>query len=162
MLRVIEHIDRRLPHVAGALGGRKQIRGRCIDRPVAVPEPERVQDVARIDVILDRQLRHVVGGIVPPRRQQPVAVLVDDKGGEVVVLAAVFQAVLIVREDVDEIIAAVIAPGCGPLAGAAGVVVGVLATATIAAFEIAGRVDDETGVSKRRHPRPVPPCRPFR
>src|SRR5580693_550430 len=80
-----------------------------------------------------------------------------DKGGEVVVLAAVFQAVLIVRKDVDEIVAAVIAPGCGPLARAASVVVGVLATATIAAFEIARRVDDETGVAKavthglRRH-----------
>ena len=36
--------------------------------------------------------------------------LVDDKGREVVVLAAVFQAVLIVREDVNEIVAAVIAP----------------------------------------------------
>ena len=52
---------------------------------------------------------------------------------------------------------AVIAPGCRPLACAAGVVVGALATATIAAFEIAGRVDDETGVAKtvthglRRH-----------
>jgi hypothetical protein len=33
-----------------------------------------------------------------------------------------------------------IAPGCRPLACAAGVVVGVLATATIAAFEIAGWV----------------------
>ena len=43
---------------------------------------------------------------------------------------------------------AVIAPGCRPLACAAGVVVSVLATATIAAFEIAGRVDDETGVAK--------------
>jgi hypothetical protein len=32
------------------------------------------------------------------------------------------------------------------LAGAAGVVVGVLAAATIAAFEIAGRVDHESGV----------------
>ena len=61
--------------------------------------------------------------------------------------AAVFQAVLTVREDVDEIVAAVIAPGCGPLARAAGVVVGVLAAAAIAAFEIAGRVDDETGVA---------------
>jgi hypothetical protein len=26
---VIEHIDRRLPHVEGALGGREEIRGRC-------------------------------------------------------------------------------------------------------------------------------------
>jgi len=74
--------------------------------------------------------------------------LIDDKGGEVVVLATVFQTVLIVREDVDEIVAAVIASGRRPLAGAAGEVVGVLATATIAAFEIAGRVDDETGVAK--------------
>src|SRR5580700_7187346 len=116
VLRVIEHIDRRLPHGAGALGSRKEIRGRGIDRPVAVPEPERVQDVARIDVILDGELRYLVGGIIPPRRQQSVAVLVDDEGGEVVVLAAVFQAVLTVREDVDEIIAAVVAPGCRPLA----------------------------------------------
>ena len=36
VLRVIEHIDRPLPHVAGALGRREEIRGRCIDRPVAV------------------------------------------------------------------------------------------------------------------------------
>src|ERR1700730_8001439 len=145
---MVEHIDRRLPHVAGALGSREEIRGRGIDRPVAVPEPQWVQDVARTDVILDGELRHLVGGIVPPGRQQPVAVLVDDEGGEVVVLAAVFQAVLSVREDVDEIVTAVIAPGCRPLACAAGVVVGVLATATIAAFEIACRVDDETGVAK--------------
>jgi hypothetical protein len=39
-------------------------------------------------------------------------VLVDDESGEVVVLATVFQAVLSVREeDVDEIVAAVIASG---------------------------------------------------
>src|SRR5271156_4352375 len=109
---MIEHIDRRLPHVAGALGSREEIRGRCIDRPVAVPEPERVQDVARIDVILDGELWYLVACIVPPWCQQPVAVLVDDKGGEVVVLATIFQAVLSVREDVDEIVATVIAPGC--------------------------------------------------
>src|SRR5436189_1285246 len=133
VLRVIEHIDRLLPHVAGALGRREEIGGRCIDRPVAVPEPQWVQDVARIDVILDGELRYLMGGIVPPRRQQPVAVLVDDEGGEVVVLATVFQAVLIVREDVDEIVAAVIAPGCRPLSCAAGVVVGVLSMATLPA-----------------------------
>ena len=33
------------------------------------------------------------GGLVPPRCQQPAAVLVDDERGEVVVLATVFQAV---------------------------------------------------------------------
>ena len=91
VLRVIEHIDRRLPHGAGALGSREEIRGRCIDRPVAVPEPEWVEDVARLDVILDRQLRYLVAGIVPPRRQQPVPMLVDDEGGEVVVLATDFR-----------------------------------------------------------------------
>ena len=133
---MIEHIDWRFPHIAGAFGSREEVRGRCIDRPVAVLEPEWVQDAARIDVILDGELRHFVGGIVPPCRQQPVAVLVDDKGGEVVVLAAIFQAVLIVREDIDEIVAAVIAPGCGPLACSAGVVVGIFAATTIAAFEI--------------------------
>src|SRR5262249_39018325 len=148
VLRVIEHIDRRLPHVAGALGSREQIRGRCIDWPVAVPKPERVQDVARIDVILDGELRHLVGGVVPPRREQPVAVLVEEEGGEVVVVAAVLQTVLTVREDVDEIVATMIAPGCRPLACAASVVVGVLAAATIAAFEIACRVDDETSAAK--------------
>jgi hypothetical protein len=88
-----------------------------------------------------------VGGIVSPRREQPVAALVDDEGGEVGVLATVFQAVLTVQEDVDEIVAAVIAPGCRPLACAAGVVVGVLATSAIAAFEIACRVDNKTGVA---------------
>src|ERR1700746_2225881 len=117
---MIEHIDRLLLHVAGALGGREEIRSRGIDRPVAVPEPQWVQTETRVDVILDGQLRQIVTGIVPPRREQPVAVLVDDEGGEVVVLAAVFQAVLIVREDVDEIVAAVIAPGRRPLAGGAG------------------------------------------
>ena len=62
-------------------------------------------------------------------------------------LATVFQAVLTVREHVDEIVAAVIAPGRRPLPSAAGVIVGVLAAAAIAAFEIAGRVDDETGAA---------------
>src|SRR5207253_8179566 len=52
MLRVVEHIDRLLPHVAGALGRGEEIRGRGIDRPVAVPEPQWVQDVARRDVII--------------------------------------------------------------------------------------------------------------
>src|ERR1700732_1113805 len=125
---MVEHISGRLTHVAGALGSGEEIGGRGIDRPVAVPEPEWVQDVARIDVILDGELRYLVAGVVPPGRQQPVAVLVDDKGGEVVVPAAVFQAVLTMREDVDEIVAAVIAPGCRPLARPPGVVVGVLAT----------------------------------
>ena len=78
---MIEHIDRRLPHAAGALGSGEEISGRCIDRPVAVPQPERVQDVARTEVFLDGELRHLVGGIVPLRREQPVAVLVDDEGG---------------------------------------------------------------------------------
>ena len=104
-----------------------------------------IQDIARGDVVFDRQLRHVMGGVVAPRRQQAVAVLVDDKGGQVIVCATVFEAVLIVREDVNEIVAAMIAPGYRPLAGASGIVVGVLATAAIAAFQIARRIDDETG-----------------
>ncbi len=119
VLRVVQHVDRLLPHVPRSLGRREQIGGRRVDRPVAVPEPQRVQDEARVHVFLDGELRHLVGGIVPPGRQQPVAVLVDDKRGEIVVLAAVFPAILPVREDVDEIVAAVIAPGCRPLAGAA-------------------------------------------
>ena len=98
-------------------------------------------------------------GIVGYSRDELVGQPVEALLGEVVVLAAVFPAVLTVREDVDEIVAAVIAPGCGPLAGALGIVVGVLATAPIAAFEIAGRVDDETGAANtvthglRRHAR---------
>src|SRR5438477_11314646 len=86
-------------------------------------------------------------GLYPHGVSSPLRCWLTTKGGEVVMLATVFQAVLTVREDVDEIVAAVIAPGCRPLACAAGVVVGVFATATIAAFEIAGRVDDETGVA---------------
>jgi hypothetical protein len=41
-----------------------------------------------------------------------------------------------------------IAPGYGPLACVAGVVGGVLAAATIAAFEIADRIDDETAYAE--------------
>ena len=63
--------------------------------------------------------------------------LVDDEGGQVVVFAAVLQAVLVVGEDVDKIVAAVIAPGHRPLAGAAGVVVGVLAAPPVAALQVA-------------------------
>ena len=69
------------------------------------------------------------------------------KGARSSCLPPYFRQYLPVREDVDEIVAAVIAPGCRPLACAAGVVVGVLATATIAAFEVACRVDDETGAA---------------
>src|SRR5207248_3675101 len=124
---------------------REQKGGRGIARPVAVPEPQWVQNVARRDVMLDRQLRHVVSGIVAPRRQQPVAVLVDHEGGEVVVLAAVFQAVLTVREDVDEIVTAVIAPGCRPLAGGAGGGVGGVSPPAGGALRVAVRGGDVTG-----------------
>src|SRR3954453_21423678 len=48
VLRVVQHIDRRLAHVASAFGSREEIGGRGIARPVEVPQPERVQDVARI------------------------------------------------------------------------------------------------------------------
>ena len=84
-------------------------------------------------------------GIVPPRRQQAVAVLVDHKGGQVIVGAAIFEAILIVGEDVNEVVSAVISPGHCPLTGASGVVIGVLAAAAIPAFEVARRVDDQTG-----------------
>ena len=50
-------------------------------------------------------------------------------------------------KDVDEIVAAVIAPRHRPLAGAAGVVVGVFAAAAVAALQIAGRVNHQTGVA---------------
>src|SRR5207237_4565974 len=96
-------------------------------------------------------------GLYPHGVSSPLRCWLTTKGGEVVVLATVFQAVLTVREDVDEIVAAVIAPGCRPLAGAAGVVVGVFAAATIAAFEIARRVDNEKG---RANAVPHGLCRP--
>src|ERR1700743_2780320 len=73
--------------------------------------------------------------------------LVDDEGSEIIVLAAVLPAILTVRKHVDEIVAAGIAPGSSTLACAACVVLRVLATATIAAFQIACRIDDEAGVA---------------
>src|SRR5438093_4755434 len=84
-------------------------------------------------------------GVVPPRRQQAVAVLVDHKGSLVIVGAAVFGAILIVRGDVNEIVPPMIPPGYRPLAGASGVVIRVLTAATIPPFQVAGRVDDQTG-----------------
>src|SRR5882724_2849054 len=86
-----------------------------------------------------------MGGVVPPRRQQSVAVLVDHKGGQVIMCATVFEAILIVREDVNEVVPPVIAPGYRPLAGSSRVVVGVLAAAAIPPFQVARRVDDQTG-----------------
>src|SRR5262245_49369307 len=86
-----------------------------------------------------------MGSVVPPRGQQTVAVLVDHKGGQVIVCAAVFEAILIMREDVNEIVPAVIPPGDRPLASASGIVVRVLSAATIPAFQIARRVYDQTG-----------------
>src|SRR5947209_16227530 len=105
-------------------------------------------------------------GLYPHGVSSPLRCWLTTKGGEVVVLAAVFQAVLTVREDVDEIVAAVIAPGCRPLAGAAGGVVGGLATAARAGSLIASRGDDATSVVKGATPRPPCPaphfadCRP--
>src|SRR5262249_33680355 len=84
-------------------------------------------------------------GVVPHGSQQAIAVLVDHKGGQVIVGATVFEAILIVREDVNKIIPTVIAPGYRPLACASSVVVGVLTAATIPAFQIARRVDDHAG-----------------
>ena len=39
VLGVVQHVDRRLPHVASAIGGREQVSGRGVDRPVAIPQP---------------------------------------------------------------------------------------------------------------------------
>jgi hypothetical protein len=72
-------------------------------------------------------------------------VLVDHKGGQVIVGATVFETILIVRENVNEIVPAVITPGHRPLAGASGIVVRVLAAAAIPPFQVARRVDDQTG-----------------
>jgi hypothetical protein len=63
--------------------------------------------------------------------------LVDNKWGQVVMCPAIFTAILIVREYVDEIVPAVIPPGNRPLAVPFGIVLGVLASSTIPAFQVA-------------------------
>src|SRR5262245_66620844 len=89
-----------------------------------------------------------MAGVVPPWRQQAVAVLVDDKWGQGIVCAAVSEAILIVGEDVNEIVPTVISPGYRPLAGPSGIVVRVLAAAAIPTFQVARRVDDQTGMAQ--------------
>src|SRR5215217_7514116 len=84
-----------------------------------------------------------MGRVVPPRREQAIAMLVDHKGSQVIMLATIFAAILIMWEDVNEIVPTVIAPGYRPLASASGIVVGVLSTATISPFQIPCRVDDQ-------------------
>src|SRR5262249_62429757 len=91
--------------------------------------------------------------VVPPRRQQAVAVLVDHKGSQVIVGATVFEAILIVREDVNEIVPAVIPPGYCPLAGTSGVGVGGLPAPAIPAFQVARWVDDQKGGGQSISPR---------
>ena len=84
-----------------------------------------------------------MGGVEPPRCQHAVLVLIDHEGGEVIVLAAVFEAILVVREGVDEVVPAVIAPRHCPLACAARVIVGVFAAAAVAPFQVAAGIDHQ-------------------
>src|SRR5712692_3617339 len=91
MLCMVQHVDRRLLHIPSALGGREEVGCGRVDRPVAVPQPEGIQDIPRGYVVFHGQLRHTMGRVVPPRGQQSVAVLVDHKGGQVIVCAAVFE-----------------------------------------------------------------------
>ena len=61
--------------------------------------------------------------------------------------ASVFEAILVVGEDVDEVVAAVVAPRRHPLASALGVVLGVLSPTAVPAFQISRGVDHQTGVA---------------
>ena len=82
-------------------------------------------------------------GVEPPRGEHAVAVLVDHKRRQIIMLAAVFKAVLIVRKNIDKVVTTVIAPRHGPLACAARVVIGVFTTAAIASFQVAAGVDHQ-------------------
>ncbi len=148
VLRVVENIDRGLLHIPSTLGGSKQIGGRSIDWPVAVPKPQRIQDITRVHVLFHRQLGNAIGGVEPPGPQETVAMLIDHKRGQVIVTATVFEAVLIVGEDINKIVAPVIAPRHCPLAGTSGVVVRILAAAAVAAFEIARGINHQTGIAQ--------------
>ena len=128
VLGVVEDVNGRLLHVPSALGGGEQIGRTGVNRPVAIPKPEGLEDITGTHIVLPRKLGYLVGGIEPPGCHQPVAVLVNHKGGQVVVGSPVFAAILFVGEDVDEIVAAVVPPGNGPLAASFGVVLGVFSS----------------------------------
>ena len=147
VLGMVQHIDRRCFQGPGPLGSGEQVSRRRIHRAVAVPNPQGVQDVAGTDIVLHRDGVNAVIVVETPGGQHSVLVLIDDKGGQVVVLPAVFQAILVMGKDVDEIVAAVIAPRHGPLAGAAGIVVGIFAAAAVAAGQVAGGVNHQASIA---------------
>jgi len=148
VLGMVEYVHGWLPHVPGALGSSDQVGGRGIDRPVTIKYPERIQDIPGIHVILLGKLNHPTGGIVAPRGQKSVSVLVDHKRGQVVVGPTVFLAILIVGEDVDEVVASVVPPGDRPLPGPICIILRVLAAAAIPAFEVSRWIYHQTGGAK--------------
>ena len=88
------------------------------------------------------------GGVVAPRGQEPVPVLVDHEWRQVVVGTAVSQAILIVGEDIDEVVASVIPPRDRPLPGPTRMVLGVLTAAPVPTFHVSRWVDHQTGVAE--------------
>ena len=74
--------------------------------------------------------------------------LVDYKRSQVIVRPAVLQAVLIVWEYVNEVVAAMVTPRYCPLPRYLCVVLSVLAAPSIPAFEISGRIYDQARCAK--------------
>ena len=144
---MVEHVNRGLLHIPGTLGGGEQVGRRCVDRPVTIPQPQGIQDVPRRHVVLNGKLFQPVAGVVAPRSQQSIPVLVDHEGSQIIVGAPVFEAILVVGEDVDEVVAAVVAPRRHPLPSALRVVVGILSPTAVPAFQIARGVDHQTGIA---------------
>src|SRR5467141_2469089 len=89
-----------------------------------------------------------MGGVEAPWRQKTVPVLIDHEGGQVIVYAAVFEAILIVGEDVNEVVPPVVSPWHCPLAGSSRVIVRILAATAIPPFQVARRVDHQTGMAQ--------------
>ena len=87
-------------------------------------------------------------GIVSPRVQKSVFVLVHDERRKVIVSPAVLEAILVMGKDVDEIVPSVIPPRRLPLAFTGSVVGCVLSPSAIAAFEITRRVYYKAGGAK--------------
>src|SRR4051812_499227 len=86
-----------------------------------------------------------MSSVISPGLQKTVPMLIDHEGSQIIVGAAVFEAILIVGEDVNKVVPPVIPPGGRPLARASSIVVSVLAATAIPSFQIARWVDDQTG-----------------
>src|SRR5215468_11698377 len=101
---MVQHVDRWLPHILGALGSGEEIGSRRVHWPVTVPYPQGIQDIPRSHVVFPRQLRNPMSSVISPGRQKTVPMLIEHEGSQVIVGAAVFEAILIVGEYVNKVV----------------------------------------------------------